>query len=250
VRFLVPIVVMAGCSFVAEPTGDPQPQPQPSPGGNPDASNPIARTCHVADPALRLCLDFEDASLVPITHDGSEEPMPNDAVTIAVVPMLRGLEQAAQVGASSSIIVAPSPELEVSPNLTIEMWVDPSALPHGTLVYPLASTGAYALSIDDKGAVGCSIGAFQIAGGTVATNAWTHVACTFDGAQLSVYTNGDAAQCQQHAGAIPLAMAIGLGSNGYLGGLDNAHLYARALSAAEICSRAGRTNCAPCGGQD
>jgi hypothetical protein len=82
--------------------------------------------------------------------------------------------------------------------------------------------------------------------GTIALNAWSHLAATYDGSTLRLYVNGTQVSSQTIAGSI-------LGSSGPLriggntvwgewfkGSIDDVRVYDRALSAAEVQSDMGR----------
>jgi hypothetical protein len=72
---------------------------------------------------------------------------------------------------------------------------------------------------------------------------WTHVAATFDGANLSLYINGAASGSQgASASTIPVgprSLRIGADSSGgsnFNGQIDEPRVWNRALSASEISS--------------
>ena len=75
------------------------------------------------------------------------------------------------------------------------------------------------------------------------TNAWTHVAATWDGATMTIYTNGQPVASQPATGAItgtsdPLTIGTkntsGVSGDFFNGQLDEVRLYNRALGLAEI----------------
>jgi hypothetical protein len=199
---------------------------------------------------LHLCLDFEDLPLVPISRDGSG--LAHDATTANVTSVVRANEHAAEVGPSSSISVASTPDFEMAKALTIEMWVQPQVLPISGFLSPLAKSNEYALTLDHKGTVGCWIGGFNLQGGTI-DGAWHHVACTYDGNEVRTYVDGNATACVQHAGTVPTgASPITIGTSPYAGGVDNTRVYARTLAEDDICHLAtgggGCTGCPSPGG--
>lgn len=73
-------------------------------------------------------------------------------------------------------------------------------------------------------------------------NAWTHLAATYDGSALRLYTNGVLARSQNVAGSIAYAAnALSLGGNTswgeyFTGTIDEASFYNRALSAPELAA--------------
>ncbi|MDB4956654.1 MAG: hypothetical protein JWO36_4223 [Myxococcales bacterium] len=198
--------------------------------------------CHASDPSLRLCLDFE-GSLVPDAIDLSGGN--HDALATAIQPMPRAGQQAAALTTQSSILVPETPDLDITAALSIEMWISPAQKPSST-AYPLTNAGQYQVSYDKNGRIGCAIGESNIVSPSVLQlGAFVHIACTFDGALLKVYLDGGVAACLQVDGPIPTRNMFGteIGANKLVGGLDDIHVYARALTDADICTLAGHASC-------
>jgi len=74
----------------------------------------------------------------------------------------------------------------------------------------------------------------------LATGAWSHLAATYDGANLRLYVNGTLVSTKAATGAIqPGTRALRIGGNSiwsewFAGLIDEVRVYNRALSAAEI----------------
>src|ERR1700733_8696675 len=234
---VVAAVLLAGCAF--------------TPGIAPDEVQPVAgvdsgvlvstRNCHV--PGSSLCLDFENPILTPTIYDGS--PGQHDATAADVQSMPRAAELAALVSADSKMLVPETPDLDITPSLTIELWVEPAKLTWDTMSLVDNDT-QYGVSLagDD---VGCTIGGDTAwASSYITAAAWSHVACTYDGTTITVYVGGDVASCYSRHGPIPTGGTRGtaIAGDGYVGGIDDLPIYADALDATSICQLAGRTNCA------
>src|SRR5262249_50058695 len=73
--------------------------------------------------------------------------------------------------------------------------------------------------------------------GSVPPNVWSHVAATYDGAQLRLYVNGTNVVSLAGTGSLPSTTSpyrIGSPNNVFAGPIDEVRFYARALSAAEV----------------
>lgn len=227
---------LAGCAFTPGVAPD-----DPEPVTGVDSGGVVStRTCHVTGSSL--CLDFEDPILTPVVFDGS--PGQHDAAAAGVQSMPRVAELAALVAADSQIIVPQTPGLDITPSLTIELWIEPAKLTWDTMSL-VDNTTQYGVSLvgDD---VGCTIGGDTAwASSYITAAAWSHVACTYDGATITVYVGGDVASCYPRHGPIPTGGTRGtsIAGDGYAGGIDDLHIYATALDAGSICQLSGRTNC-------
>lgn len=97
-----------------------------------------------------------------------------------------------------------------------------------------ATPDAWAFGVWNEG------GAITLAWGTkkITKGEWTHIAGTYDGTVLQMYVNGEKDTAANMTGKIGrVANPLGLGKYGgetYVGGVDEAFLYKRALTQAEI----------------
>jgi hypothetical protein len=154
-------------------------------------------------------------------------------------------------GTSNYVTVADANDLDLTTGMTLEAWVRPSALtPSGwnTVVMKeeTATTLAYSLYANDGNpwpSITVRVGtADREAIGTSAPplNAWTHLAATYDGANLRLYVNGvQVGALAQTGNMVTSTRALRIGGNTvwgeYFNGLiDDVRIYNRALSAAEI----------------
>jgi hypothetical protein len=249
-RYLVltALLVAPACGFTAgmpdedDGGGDDMGQPQPQ---------PTARKCATTDPALRLCIDFDDNET--LTSDGSG--LGHDAIGTGYSVMTRSTEQAVMVDAQTQLVVAETPDLDIADNLTITLLARPSSRPANTKAYwALDNNKQYFISYQDNGQFRCGIGNATVdAPIGVSANSWYHVACTVDRGQLKLFVEGQLAGCRT-VGPIPVdgteGLAIGgnIGANSafsdqFVGGLDNIQVFARAYSMDEVCAAAGQSGC-------
>jgi hypothetical protein len=152
-------------------------------------------------------------------------------------------------GTNAWVTIPDSSSLDLTGAMTLEAWVDPTALGafwRTVMLKELSTTSlVYALYADNtktKAAAFANNGSELGVNGTANTplNAWTHLAATYDGTNLRLYVNGTLAATK--AVSPPMVTSSGalrIGGNGvwgeYFAGLiDEARVYNRALSAAEI----------------
>jgi hypothetical protein len=151
-------------------------------------------------------------------------------------------------GTNAWVTVPDAASLDFTSGMTLEAWVDPTAV--GTawrcvvlkeqpaeLIYALYagnSKGKAATDVFTNADIGLS--------GTTNTplNTWTHLAATYDGATLRLYVNGAQAASKALTGAIKTSTgALRIGGNSvwgeYFSGLiDEVRVYNKALTAAQI----------------
>lgn len=243
------LTLVAACGFTA-----PTPEgPTDYPGATPPVTG-TPRHCSTTDPALRLCIDFDDADA--LTGDGSG--LHHDAASTDLSVMERENEQAAMLSATTRLTVAETPDLDITNNLSVTLWARPDHRPVITQSYwMLDNNRQYYASYQSDGRFRCGIGnmvvdtALPLDPGT-----WYHVACTYDQAQesLRIYVDGSVAGCREIDSAIPTNGAEGLaiGSNlgpgptytmPFIGGLDNIEVFARTMTPDQICAASGSDSC-------
>jgi len=247
-RRAVLATTLAGCSFVhgasQETTTDAAPPGYDGRSAGRDASA-VAPRCHSDLPGIRLCLDFEDTNL------GDDSSGIAHSIDVqAVAQMSRGTQGAALLGDPSSIDIGASASLDISPKLSMEMWMSPTSFPpSGAPSWFLQNIQQYAIGFDGQIAL-CSVTSADqshvlTTGSSVQPDKWTHLACVYDGTKLVLYLDGSISACDP--GTFPIATGIDAGlqiGGGYTGGLDDIHIYANALAATDVCQLAtGGTNC-------
>jgi hypothetical protein len=152
-------------------------------------------------------------------------------------------------GTSSWVTVADNNLLDLTTGMTLEAWVKPNSLSGWTnvIMKERGTTGLnYALYASDNtgqppaGYVyrGSDINAVGTT--ALAIGAWTHLATTYDGANLRLYVNGALVRTRAVTGTLantanPLRIGGDLPWGEYFNGLiDEVRVYSRALSLAEI----------------
>jgi hypothetical protein len=151
-------------------------------------------------------------------------------------------------GTNSWVTVADASSLDLTNGMTLEAWVNPTALSGWRQVILKETPGglAYSLYAHDNAphpAATISIsGADRSALGSVAVplNAWTHLAATYDGAALRIFVNGVQAQSTAVTGLMVTSTGpLRIGGNAawgeyFTGLIDEVRMHNRALTAAEI----------------
>jgi hypothetical protein len=148
---------------------------------------------------------------------------------------------------NGNIVTVPdSASLDLS-TMTLEAWVRPSGLGGiwRTALLKEAPGGlAYSLYAHD-GSIPMSelnIGGARTVGGTTAipVNTWTHIATTYDGANMRFYVNGTQVGQRAQTGAVFASTSpLRIGGNTiwgehFAGDIDEVRIYNRALTAAEV----------------
>ena len=154
-------------------------------------------------------------------------------------------------GSSNWVTVADANSLDLTTGMTLEAWVNPTAVSGYQEAVLKEATGdlAYALYANNgtpaMPAGVMSIGTAQrTAPGTsaIAVNVWTHIATTFDGATLRMFVNGVQTGTASLSGSINVTTgALRIGGNAiwgeyFSGRIDEVRVYNRALTAAEIAA--------------
>ena len=150
-------------------------------------------------------------------------------------------------GTSARITVPNSASLQLSSGMTLEAWVDPASVSSGwrDVIYK-GNDNYYLMGTTDHSGVPAGGGTFAgananaFAAATLATNSWSYLAATYDGATLRLYVNGTLAASQATSGAItsstnPLTIGSDPIWGQYFNGLiDQVRIYNTALSASQI----------------
>jgi hypothetical protein len=153
-------------------------------------------------------------------------------------------------GAESWVTVADAASLDLSSQMTISAWVNPSSVASdwSTLVLKERAPGlAYALYATDGGSrppagyvnVGGSDTAV-VSPSMLALNTWTHVAATYGGGAMRIYVDGVLRATRALTGTMPASTgSLRIGGNSvwgeyFAGSIDEVRVYNRALAEAEI----------------
>ena len=151
-------------------------------------------------------------------------------------------------GTSARVRVEDSASLDLTSAVTLEAWVFPAASQSGWRAVVQKEVDSYLLHAS-SGAGGLRPAAGVTVGGAVPTvfapsalpvGAWSHLAMTFDGAQVRVFVNGVQVASLPQTGSIgPSGSPLWIGGNSpygeyFNGRIDEVRVYRAALSQAEI----------------
>jgi hypothetical protein len=203
-----------------------------------------------ADNALVLALGFDENMGVTTAVDGSGR---NHHGTISGAERVSGKIGGALRfdGINDWVTVADAAGLDLSSGMTLEAWVNPAGITgwHTVMLKEGAGNMAYELYANNPDVARpaayftTSGGAIRGITGTAALqpNVWTHLATTYDGANMRLYVNGTLVRTVARAGAILSTDGpLRIGGNEVWGGewfaglIDEVRIYNRALSASDI----------------
>ncbi len=152
-------------------------------------------------------------------------------------------------GTNDRVDIPDSDSLDATTGLTMEAWVFPT-VNNGTrdiLIKEGPSVDYYNLYArhashgkPESNVYANGTNHFAVGPTGLGTNAWKHVAGTYDGSALKLYVNGSLAATTPVGGAIPVsAGALRVGGNSlwgeyFRGRIDDVRIYNRALSASEV----------------
>jgi len=167
-------------------------------------------------------------------------------------------------GDNDYINVPDASSLEGMGQLTVSVWVRLAAYPASGFFYsPMGKESAYRLVTGATGVCSFALatsgtswyqsGSSASSTTALSLNTWHHIAAVYDGANTRIYVNGNiGATVGTASGAIvnntsPLRFGFAAGSNiKYLNGrVDEARVYPRALSAAEVATLFGNATVTP-----
>jgi predicted phage tail protein len=150
-------------------------------------------------------------------------------------------------GTGSVVRVASSASLNPGSAMTLSAWIRPAASQTGWRTILQRESEAYFLTassdspMSPAGGGTLGGGVHYVMGPTAnPVNAWTHVALTYDGANLRIYVNGVQAATRAATGAVQASTnPLWIGGNSpygeyFQGLIDEVRVYNRALSAADI----------------
>jgi hypothetical protein len=254
------LVVVAGCGFHG--TAAPAQDPPPADAGLPDSAATVVdagpapdamRSTFCAIDGIVACFEFEGTA-----SDGSGNMLDPTTSNVSFHPGHLGM--AMQIDPNGSAAVNPT-ILDNVTAVTIEAWVRPTQRPaSGKQFNVLDVDQQYAFTINDDGTLTCDLrGLAKFSttppSGAIPTNQWSHVACTYDGANVAhVYVNGTIVATHNGSGALSKGgHGIGIAQNypngaPLIGLIDQLRLLRVARSSTDICTDAGNLLCVGIGG--
>jgi outer membrane protein assembly factor BamB len=201
-----------------------------------------------ATPGLVAAYGFDDGSGTTVTDASGNGHNGTTSNTTWAAAGKYG--KALQFNGTTALVTVPNAaSLQLSSGLTLEAWVDPSAVSStwrdviykGNDNYYLEATSTNA-SKPDAGLIAGGSYADAVGTAKLAANSWSYLTETYDGSTLRLYVNGTLVTSTAHTGAIATStnpLQIGgdsiYGQN--FGGLiDEVRVYNVALTAAQIQS--------------
>ncbi len=146
-------------------------------------------------------------------------------------------------GTSARVTVLDAPSLRLTTAMTLEAWVNPSTATAvwRDVIYK-GNDNYFLEATSTRGGVPGAGGTFGEVYGTapLATNTWTHLAVTYDGAALRLYVNGAQVGSVARTGPIQTSSnPLEIGGDGiygqyFRGAIDEVRVYDVALTAAQI----------------
>ena len=148
-------------------------------------------------------------------------------------------------GTSSSVTVNDSASLYLSVGMTLEAWVNPTALNAqlwmSVIIKPLAAPDSVDFVLQGSSittrlpSTAISTTLTNLSGSSLLPlNTWSHLAATYDGTTMRLYVNGvQVASAAQTGPIAPSSQPLTIGSN-WSGLIDEVRIYNRALSASQI----------------
>jgi hypothetical protein len=203
-------------------------------GSNRDGGAPLCAD----DPDLVACYDLETSLLDGSMWENHLEGSGHD-----FAPGVQGAALALRAGATVS---APSEPSLTLTRMTLEMWVQPAAIPASGRVGLLDRDGQYGVFIYAGGQVSCSTAGERIfTSAVLEVDRWTHVACRFDGVELVAFIDGVAVNRIESSATIAEGgERLYLGANGpdgnerFSGRIDSIRIWNKARSNGEIATAA------------
>ena len=218
----------------------------------------------VADSTCVVTLDLVgywkfDENTGTKTYDSSS--FKNDAILYNNPLWVTGkFGSALQFSGSNYVEVPDSSSLDLSSQVTITAWINPSSIGSYNRIVAKSYTSntlpytMYGLLFDNANHLRLEVatsGTQNEVNGvtTIPTNVWTFVAGTYDGSTMKIYVNGNLDNSYSHSGLIdidnmPLSIGrSGFGSNYFTGKIDEIKIWNRALTADEIKKEYGVNKC-------
>lgn len=200
--------------------------------------------CDAADLELVACFDFEHLAMNTLI-DGSSHANHGTAIGVGFTDGPVG--QAITFDENSRVEVPDSDSLDLTHEMTLEVWVRIDELPTTTRVGVLDNDGQYSIFLYRDTGLRCS-GAGHLFLHPVPTNTWMHVACVAGDGVHRMYVDGTLIDEIPFTGPLNTdntnPMAIGDDSPSFneplAGAIGGVRIWSRPLDEFEVCSAAGQ----------
>ncbi len=156
-------------------------------------------------------------------------------------------------GVNDMVTVSDAASLDLTTGMTLEAWVNPSALGSAWRTAMLKEGGGLSYALYAHDGAGHSAGYIDqgtdrdvVSPAALPLNAWSHLAVSYDGGTMRLYVNGAQVATRAQTGAIVASTGpLRFGGNSvwgewFAGRLDELRVYNRALTAAEVAADVDR----------
>lgn len=201
-----------------------------------------------SDADLRLCVRFDtDVGGTYLDESGN-----SNTVTHTNGTLIDGISDKAADGVpTSQYEIADSASLDLTTAMTIEAWLRLDSLPGSGRAGVLDNDGQYSVILYAGTGLRCSNGVDDLPHEPVSTGVWFHMACAWDGSDLTLYIDGAPVQTMASVGTIdttntdPISIldSSPLFDEPMDGAIDNLRVWHSARTQAQICADAGITGC-------
>ena len=199
--------------------------------------------CDREDLDLVACYDFEDIG-TGMLFDGSAHG--NDGTIEGVTVVASPLGQAVVFDQASRVAVPDSPSLDLTFEMTLEVWLRVDALPTSGRMGVLDNDGQYSIFLYAGDGLRCSGSGHSLFHQPVPTSKWMHVACVVGDDMHRMYVDGELVGETSFHGPMQTGntnpMAIGDDSPAFdqplAGAIAGVRIWSRPLARAELCAAA------------
>jgi hypothetical protein len=203
-------------------------------GGTTGDGGDAGASAYCSGPRLVACFGFEGS----VTDLSPNALVPTTSQNVAFGPGKFG--QAAVLTAASTIRFAAS-DVWNGTSITVEAWIRQSS--RNADAFVIDADQRYAMLVRDNGELRCNSAGGSADGGSVALNAWVHVACVFAAGRVRVYTGGIQRDDEGGGagGALGSGTAIGADApsgSPFIGSIDALRVFRQARTAAQIAADA------------
>jgi hypothetical protein len=201
--------------------------------------------CDAADLDLVACFDFEDLAMDTLI-DGSSHGNHGTATGVGLTGGPLG--QAVSFDENSRVEVPDSDSLNLTHEMTLEVWIRIDELPTTTRVGVLDNDGQYSIFLFRDTGLRCSGSGHYLYLYPVPTHTWMHVACVAGDGVHRMYVDGKLIDETSFAGPMNTGntnpMAIGDDSPNFdqplAGAIGGVRIWSRPLNESEVCAAAGQ----------